>query len=116
MVCPCSKASGGSKAKQNGGATHAPLSYVNRNYQEPSASASTSQMNRLVSEPLLARPVLNATGGKRRTTRRSKRKGGFYPSVMGSLINNGSRLLPAAGVQAYRMVRNYKSRSRKNRK
>jgi hypothetical protein len=112
MGCPCNK--------QFGGASHAPLSYLNRSYQEPSASAS-SQINRLGSEPLLARPVLNATGGRRtrhkkrrRTT--TKRKGGFYPSVMGSLINNGSRLLPAAGVQAYRMVRNYKSRSRKNRK
>jgi hypothetical protein len=34
---------------------------------------------------------------------------------MGGLINNGAKLLPAAGVQAYRMVRNY-NKSRKNRK
>lgn len=113
MVCPCSKQMGG-KSKQTGGAG-APLSYVNPSYQEPSASAGA---NRLGSEPMLARPVLNPTGGKRsRRNRRhkkqmSRRKGGFYPSAMGGLINNGAKLLPAACVQAYRMVRNYKSRSR----
>ena len=91
-----------------------PLSYLNQGYQEPSASAGS---NRLLSEPLLARPSLNHTGGKRRkrskATRKSRR-GGFYPTAMGSLLTNGSRLIPAAGVQAYRMVRNYK-KSRKNR-
>ena len=111
MSCGCTK------KNQAGGASHAPLSYLNRGYQEPGASQGS---DRLGSEPLLARPVLNATGGSRsrknrRSTRRC-RKGGFYPSVMGGLINNGARLIPAAGVQAYRMVRNYKSRSRKNRK
>lgn len=88
-----------------------PLSYLNKGYQEPTGPAGS---DRLISEPLLARPSLNHTGGKRKHTRKS-RKGGFYPSAMGGLINNGARLLPAAGVQAYRMVRNYKS-SRKNRK
>lgn len=115
MSCGCTR------KNQNGGASQAPLSYVNPSYHGPSASAGS---NRLGSEPLLARPVLNPTGGRRSSrnkrtrkhTRSTKRKGGFYPSVMGGLINNGSRLLPAAGVQAYRMVRNYKSRSRKNRK
>jgi len=102
-----------------------PLSYVNQGYQGPSAPAGS---DRLISEPLLARPSLNHTGGRRchtggkRCTRKHrhtrkclKGKGGFYPSAMGGLINNGARLLPAAGVQAYRMVRNY-NKSRKNRK
>jgi hypothetical protein len=107
MGCPCNK--------QLGGASQAPLSYLNRAYQEPSASEG---YNRLGSETMLARPVLNPTGGRRKRTRkhtRRNRKGGFYPSVMGGLINNGAKLLPAASVQAYRMVRNYK-KSRKNRK
>lgn len=110
MGCDSCKQFGGKK----GGAM--PLSYLNPNYQTPSGSAGS---DRLVSEPLLARPSLNHTGGKRkhRHTRKSRksRRGGFYPSAMGGLINNGARLLPAAGVQAYRMVRNYKG-SRKNRK
>ena len=99
-----------------------PLSYLNRAYQEPSGPAGS---DRLVSEPLLARPSLNHTGGRRchtggrrsHTGKRSRkyRKGGFYPSAMGGLINNGARLLPAAGVQAYRMLRNH-NKSRKNRK
>jgi len=107
MGCPCNK--------QLGGASQAPLSYLNRAYQEPSASEG---YNRLGSQAMLARPVLNPTGGRRKRTRkhtRRNRKGGFYPSVMGGLINNGAKLLPAASVQAYRMVRNYK-KSRKNRK
>lgn len=109
----------GSGCKQFGGAQGAPLSYLNTKYVEPSGSEGS---NRLISEPLLARPSLNHTGGRRmkRSTRkrrhtRKSRKGGFYPSAMGGLINNGAKLLPAAGVQAYRMVRNYKN-SRKSRK
>ena len=104
--------------KQFGGAM--PLSYLKPSYQEPSASEG---FNRLISEPLLARPSLNHTGGRRCHTggkrnkkhTRKSRKGGFYPSAMGGLIKNGARLIPAAGVQAYRMVRNY-NKSRKNRK
>lgn len=119
MVCPCSKPNGGGKAGQNGGAG-LPLSYLNKSYQEPSTFEG---VNKLGSETMLARPVLNPTGGRRRNCSRknrtntrtnTRRKGGFYPSVMGGLINNGAKLIPAAGVQAYRMVRNYKSR--KNRK
>jgi hypothetical protein len=123
MVCPCSKpngvSKGGAKCVTKGGANQAPLSYVNRGYQEPSAFEG---VNKLGSETMLARPVLNPTGGRRtkrsnhsrKNRRNTRRKGGFYPSAMGSLINNGSKLIPAAGVQAYRMLRNYKSR--KNRK
>jgi hypothetical protein len=112
MGCDSCKQFGGKRANRTRKGGAMPLSYLNPNYQEPSASAGS---NRLVSEPLLARPSLNHTGGKRSRKNRRTRKGGFYPSVMGGLINNGARLLPAAGVQAYRMVRNYK-KSRKNRK
>jgi hypothetical protein len=127
MSCPCSKQRGGKVCQK--GAGGAPLSYVNPGYQEPSASQGS---NRLGSESLLARPGLNHTGGKRRTRKstrsrsktRSKRtkktscksrkqRGGFYPSVMGSLLYNGARLIPAAIVQAYYMMRNYKPKSRR---
>jgi hypothetical protein len=126
MGCDSCKQFGGSRANRTRKGGAMPLSYLNARYQEPSAATGS---DRLGSEPLLARPSLNHTGGKRshtggkrkctrkhRHTRKClKRRGGFYPSAMGGLINNGARLLPAAGVQAYRMVRNYKS-SRKNRK
>lgn len=101
MVCK----RGGSRRKHRGGASGAPLSYLDPKYNEPSASVG---INRLISEPLLARPSLNHTGGKRS-------KGGFYPSVMGPFVTNAARLAPAAAVQGYRMVRNYK-KTRKNRK
>ena len=108
-----------------------PLSYVNSAYREPSAWAGS---NVLGSQPGLARPVLNATGGMRRmrkrstrkrstrkrSTRKGKRHGGFYPGVMGPFLQNASRLVPATVVSGYKMVKNYKrsrsNRSRKNRK
>jgi hypothetical protein len=102
-----------------GGASAAPLSYLNPKYVEPSGSEG---VNRLISEPLLARPALNHTGGKRSTcgkrnkrkSTKTRRRGGFYPSVMGSFLSNGARLLPPTAVQGYRMLRNYKKSRKTN--
>lgn len=96
-----------------GGASAAPLSYLNPKYVEPSGPEG---VNRLISEPLLARPSLNHTGGKRSTKRskKTRRRGGFYPSVMGSFLSNGARLLPPTAVQGYRMLRNYKKSRKTN--
>lgn len=92
-----------------------PLSYLNKHYVEPSAIAG-SRVN--VSEPLLARPVLNHTGGSRvrRKTRcrRCVKVGGFSPGVMGSFIQNAKALIPAVGVTGYRMWKNF-GKTRKNR-
>jgi len=114
MACTSCRQFGGSRVnrtrKYKGGAQGAPLSYLNPNYQEPSAYAGS---NKLISEPLLARPSLNHTGGKRKHAK--SRRGGWVPSVMGSFVPNAARLVPAAAVQGYRMVRNYK-KTRKNRK
>ena len=89
-----------------------PLSYVNSSYREPSAYAGS---DRVFSEVGLARPVMHHTGGKRRTRgkrsrhlKKSRRRGGFYPSAMGGLLVNGPKLLPAAAVTGYRMCKNYK--------
>jgi hypothetical protein len=103
--------------KQFGGAGM-PLSYVNPVYREPSAYAGS---DRVFSEPLLARPSLQHTGGRRsrkmRKMRKTRRRGGFYPSVMSKLIQNGARLVPVAAVTGYRMVKNYKkTHKRKHRK
>ena len=99
--------------KQYGGM---PLSYVNRAYTEPSASAGS---NMLSVEAGLVRPVINPRGGRRNKhskRKQTRRRGGFYPSVMGSFLENASRLAPAAAVTGYRMVRNYGKKTRKNRK
>ena len=114
-----------------------PLSYLKVGYTEPSASAGS---NVLGSQAGLARPVLNATGGKRSNrrskrsnrrsirrshSRRSKRtrkhggscgcmkKGGFYPTVMGSFIRNASRLVPAVAYSGYKLLKNKTRKSRK---
>lgn len=50
-------------------------------------------------------------GGKR--TRRApmyKKKGGFYPSLMGGVLSNGPLLFPAALGQGMRLVRNNRKR------
>ena len=140
MSCETCKMSGGAAgtrhvggAKHIGGAAMAPLSYLNPSYREPSSSAGPHALH---SEPGLARPSINATGGARtrssrklkctkkhkhtRRCMRSTRRGGFYPSIMGSLLVSGPRLAVPAAVTGYRMVRNYKgaskNRTRKNRK
>lgn len=107
-----------------GGAYLAPLSYLNPSYREPSSSAGP---HALYSEPGLARPSIHATGGSRsrkmkckrkhkhtRRCMRSTRKGGFLPppSLLGSFMRSAPGLAPAAGVTAYRMVRNYKGRNK----
>jgi hypothetical protein len=99
----------------------APLSYLNPSYREPSSSAGP---HALYSEPGLARPSINATGGSRKMkckrkhkhTRRCLRKGGFFPppSLLGSFVQSAPRLAVPAAVSGYRMVRNYKNKTRKN--
>ena len=134
-MCDTCKMTGG--AKQVGGAALAPLSYLNPSYREPSSSAGP---HALFSEPGLARPSINATGGSRNarryarryarrectrkhkhtrkcmaTRRKTRRKGGFFPplSVAGPFYSSAPKLAPAAFVTGYRMMRNYKSRTRK---
>jgi len=117
--------------KQYGGAYLAPLSYLNHTYREPSSSAGP---HALYSEPGLARPSINPTGGyrarrssrkircskrhkhTRRCLKRGTRKGGFFPpaSALGSFMQSGPGLVVPAGVTGYHMLRNYKG-PRKNR-
>ena len=113
-----------------------PLSYLNKGYFEPGTSI-TAGSDRMISEPGLARPAINHTGGKRNRTMKSRKmdsqtrrmnrrnhsrctsckkcvtKGGFFPSVMGAFIQNASRLMPAAGITGYRMWHNF-GKTKKN--
>ena len=94
-----------------------PLSYLNPNYVEPSASRGVNVPG---AEPGLARASLNLTGGRRlRSTKTLKGgkcgcvKGGFYPSVMGNFVANAARLIPASLYIAYRMFKNSKTKTKK---
>ena len=98
-----------------------PLSFLDSSYKEPSASTGS---NHNISQVGLARPVLNHTGGRRKTNRGTrkikrgcrtcKKVGGFYPSVMGSLVRNAQALVPAVGITGYRMWNNF-NKTKKNR-
>jgi hypothetical protein len=84
-----------------------PLSFMSRDYTEPQGPAGNTM---LVSQAMLARPSINMTGGSRK-----RHRGGFSPSVMGSFVQNGAMLLPAAGITGYRMLKNYKNPARSRR-
>jgi hypothetical protein len=117
--------------KQLGGAAMAPLSYLNPSYREPSSSAGPHALH---SEPGLARPSINATGGSRKRTRkirctrkhkhtrrclkRGTRRGGFFPpiSALGPFMRTGPSLAVPAAVSGYRMLRNYAGRKNTRRK
>jgi hypothetical protein len=53
--------------------------------------------------PDMIRPVLEATGGARRQSRRARaQRGGFYPSVMGPFVENASAaIVPMALYTVY---------------
>lgn len=57
-------------------------------------------------------------GGNRRSRNRSRRnrraRGGFYPSIMGGVIQNAPLLIPVAARQSLRLLEEYKLLSRKS--
>jgi hypothetical protein len=61
-------------------------------------------------ELALPRPFSFVGGKRTRKTRRSsmykKKKGGFYPTLMGGVLSNGPLLVPAAIGQGMRLFRN----------
>ena len=99
--------------KQKGSAM--PLSYLNPNYVEPSASTGTNVSG---AEPGLARASLNLTGGRRSRSKTVKggkcgcTKGGFYPSVMSNFVANAARLIPVTLFATYRMFKNTKTKTK----
>jgi hypothetical protein len=84
-----------------GGSVGQSLRYVDPQAPEQSASAGS---NLLIERGLIARPAI---GGTR------KRKGGFYPSVMGGVVNSAMVAGPLAVFAARKMLSNRKGGSRK---
>lgn len=59
-----------------------------------------------------ARTGLAQTGGRRLTLKRAQ-QGGFAPSVMGSFVSNGARLIPVASYMGYKMFSKKDRRTRR---
>lgn len=92
--------------RQSGGQ---PLSYVNPTYQNPSAPAGQNVGNPLSAQ--IVRPALA-----------QQQQGGFYPSIMGGVVQNARLLIPVAARQGmslfakYRKGKKTRRRQRKSRK
>jgi hypothetical protein len=98
--------------KQRGGM---PLSYTNPGYREPSAPAGLDKAQ--VHTGLILRQGLPMTqgGGRRRRTVR----GGFYPSIMGGVVQNAPLLAAVAlrqGLNLFAKYRKSRGSARKTRR
>ena len=63
-------------------------------------------------------PLSFFKGGKRKQIKKSRKvkKGGFYPSVMGGVVQNGAYLMPIALRQGYKLLTGKTRKTRKVRK
>jgi hypothetical protein len=95
--------------RRGGAATAFPLSYFNG--QPPTVSAEAGR-NLLVAEGMGVRSKI---GGKR--SRRTKKRGGFVPSVMGNFMASASKyIVPIALFAGYKMVKKGQPKSQKKRR
>jgi len=96
----------GKNRKQRGGqvSAGAPLQYFDPKYQQPSAPAGQNVGN--PTSELVVRPGL------------LQQSGGFYPSVMGGVVQNAGLLFPVAARQGMSLFSKYKNsnNSKKTRK
>ena len=84
--------------RRGGAATAFPLSYFNG--KAPTMAADPGR-NLLVAEGMGVRPKI---GGKRST--RTKKRGGFVPSVMGNFMASASKyIVPVALFAGYKMIK-----------
>ncbi len=111
---------------QMGGAVSMPLAYfqdgaqMRHTYAEPTGTGLATTNNNWVRTPLSQTGGANrhAVGGctVRASWKKQQQQGGFSPSVMGSFLANGTRLLPAAGYMGYRMFEKAGKATRATRK
>jgi hypothetical protein len=81
--------------QKGGGSVGQSLRYVDPNAPEQTAGAGS---NLLVQNGLIVRPAIGGACGTRR-----KRKGGFYPSIMGGVVNAGMLSAPLAAFTARKL-------------
>lgn len=84
----------GKTRRQSGGQ---PLSYVDPMYQNPSAPAGQNVGNPLSTQ--IVRPAL---------PQQQQQQGGFYPSIMGGVVQNAQLLIPVAARQGMSLFAKYK--------
>ena len=82
----------GKTRRQSGGQ---PLSYVDPKYQNPSAPPGQNVGNPLSTQ--IVRPALA-----------QQQQGGFYPSIMGGVVQNAQLLIPVAARQGMSLFAKYK--------
>lgn len=100
------------KQKQRGGGSM-PLAYFKDGAQFMGTYAEPTGVGIGVGSGSMIRDPITQTGG-RRTRRQKQQHGGFSPSVMGSFVEVGTRLVPVAAYMGYKLWTGKKSH--KNRK
>ena len=83
----------GKTRRQSGGQ---PLSYVDPMYQNPSAPPGQNVGNPLSTQ--IVRPALP----------QQQQQGGFYPSIMGGVVQNAQLLIPVAARQGMSLFAKYR--------
>jgi len=100
----------GSRRQTGGGSM--PLAYFKDGAQFVGTYADPTGVGIGVGSGNMIRAPITQTGG--RHTR--KQQGGFSPSVMGSFVNVGTRLVPVAAYMGYKLWNKEPRKTRKTRK
>lgn len=97
--------------KQQGGGSM-PLAYFKDGAQFVNTYADPTGVGMGDGSSTMIRGSISQTGGRRS----QKQQGGFSPSVMGSFVNMGTRLVPVAAYMGYKLWNNKSHKTRKTRK
>lgn len=99
------------RRQRGGAATGMPLAYFQDGAQMRGTYDAPTGVGLAGSTNTMARTAIAQTGGKR-----SKQNGGFLPSVMGQMVQNGAYLSPLASFMGYKLLKSgRKSTHRKRR-
>ena len=93
------------RAEQRGGYVGMPLAYFKDGAQMQGTTAEPTGVGLGSSTGSWAREPIQQSGG---SVKRRAQQGGFSPSIMGSFVTNGMRLVPAVAYVGYKMLKNQK--------